>query len=245
MKIAIVGGGKMGAEIGRLATQKGIDVARVFTSADNAGGRGLTSESLVGTDVVVEFTNPVAAFDNIRAAAKAGKPIVVGTTGWEARLGEATEIVNACGTGLVHSPNFSLGLNILVRVLDTAARLVDRHEMYDVAIRETHHRGKADSPSGTALHLGRNILKTVRRKTEILAGPASGPVKPGQLHISSERVGHAVGEHTIVFDSEADTIEITHRARNRSGFAQGALVAAAWVHGRKGVFTMDDVLSTE
>ena len=246
MKIAIIGDGNMGTEVARVARQKGIEVVKIFTQAENPGGSGLTAASLSGVDVCVEFTMPSAAVDNIKGAAKAGKPIVVGTTGWGDRLPEVSAVIEACGTALVHAPNFSLGVNLLARVVESAARVFDRYELYDVAVRETHHRGKADAPSGTALALGRLILKHVRRKTEILGGePAAGPVRPAQLHVSSQRVGNVVGEHTVVFDSEADSIEITHRARNRSGFAQGALVAAAWVRGRKGVYTMDDVLMTE
>lgn len=245
MRIAIIGDGKMGTEVGRVARSEGIEVVRVFTEESNRGARGLTAESLAGVDVCVEFTIPAAAVANIQAVARAGKPIVVGTTGWYDRLSDVRKVVEERGTGLVYAPNFSLGVNILAHLLNGAARLFDRYGMYDVAIREIHHRGKADSPSGTALQLGQLVLRHVRRKTELLAGNPSGPVKPGQLHISSERVGHAVGEHTVVFDSEADTLELTHRARNRSGFAHGALAAAAWIRDRKGVYTMDDVLTTD
>jgi 4-hydroxy-tetrahydrodipicolinate reductase len=171
--------------------------------------------------------------------------VVVGTTGWYDRLDDVRRIVEAGGSALVYAPNFSIGVNLLGHLINCAAHLFDRYDMYDVAIRETHHRGKADSPSGTALHLSQLILKNIRRKTGVVAGNPDGPIKPEQLHISSERVGHAVGEHTIVFDSEADSLEFTHRAKNRSGFAHGALIAAAWVRGRKGVFTMEDVLTTE
>jgi 4-hydroxy-tetrahydrodipicolinate reductase len=245
MKIAIIGNGKMGAEVERVARAKGIDVARVFTEEENQGGRALTAQSLQGIDVCVEFTLPASAVKNIEAVAKAGKPVVVGTTGWYDRLDEVRRTVEARGTGLVYAPNFSIGVNLLGHLLHCAAHLFDKYEMYDVAIHETHHRGKADSPSGTALHLSQLILKNVRRKTEILSGNPDGPARPGQLQVSSSRVGHVVGEHAVVFDSEADTLEFIHRAKNRSGFAHGALIAAAWVRGRKGVFTMDDVLTTE
>jgi 4-hydroxy-tetrahydrodipicolinate reductase len=245
MRIAIIGNGKMGAEVGRIAREKGIEVGRVFTEGENRDGKGLTPESLEGIDVCIEFTLPAAAMKNIEAVAKAGKPVVVGTTGWYDRLDDVRRIVEARGTGLVYAPNFSIGVNLLGHILNCTAHLFDRYDMYDVAIRERHHRGKADSPSGTALHLSQLILKNIRRKTGVVAGNPDGPIKPGQLHISSERVGHAIGEHTIIFDSEADSLEFIHRAKDRSGFAHGALIAAAWVRGRKGVFTMEDVLTTE
>jgi 4-hydroxy-tetrahydrodipicolinate reductase len=245
MNIAIIGNGKMGMEVERVALAKGIAVKKVFTEENNRDGRGLTAESLRGIDVCVEFTLPESAVKNIEAAAKAGKPIVVGTTGWYDALDAVRKVVEARKTGLVYSPNFSVGVNILGHLLNCAAHLFDKYEMYDIAIRETHHRGKADSPSGTALHLSQLLLRNVRRKTAILAGNAPGTIKPGQLQISSERVGQAVGEHSVIFDSEADSLEFVHRAKNRSGFAHGALIAAAWLRDRKGVYTMEDVLTSE
>ncbi|HLF15085.1 MAG TPA: 4-hydroxy-tetrahydrodipicolinate reductase [Bacteroidota bacterium] len=245
MNIALIGNGKMGAEVERVALAKGIAVKKIFTEENNRGGRGLTAESLRGIDVCVEFTLPAAAVKNIEAVAKAGKPIVVGTTGWYDDLDAVRKIVETAKTGLVYSPNFSIGVNLFAHLLNCAAHLFDRYEMYDVAIRETHHRGKADSPSGTALHLSQLLIKNIRRKTSILAGNATGAIKQGQLHISSQRVGHAVGEHAVVFDSEADSLEFVHRTKNRSGFAHGALIAAGWIRDRQGVYTMEDVLATE
>jgi 4-hydroxy-tetrahydrodipicolinate reductase len=245
MKIAIVGNGKMGTEVARVAASKGITVEKVFQEEENRGGRALTAESLRGIDVCIDFTLPASAVRNIEAVARAGKPVVVGTTGWYDRLEAVKKTIEAAGTGMVYSPNFSLGVNLFGHLLNCAAHLFDRYEMYDVSIRETHHRGKEDSPSGTALHLSQALLKNLRRKTAILAGNPQGPVKPGEIHIVSQRVGHAVGEHAVLFDSEADSLEFIHRAKNRSGFAQGALIAAAWIRGRQGVFTMEDVLTTE
>lgn len=245
MKIAIIGNGKMGSEVARIAAARGITVGKVITEEENRGGRGITAESLAGIDVCIDFTVPAAVVKNIEAVAKAGKPVVVGTTGWYDRLDSVRKTIEAAGTGMVYSPNFSLGVNLLGHLLNCAAHLFDKYEMYDVSIRETHHRAKEDSPSGTALHLSQILLKNLRRKTAILSGNGQGPVKPGEIHIASQRVGHAVGEHAVVFDSEADSLEFIHRAKNRSGFAQGALIAAAWVRGRTGVFTMDDVLTTE
>ncbi len=245
MNIALIGNGKMGAEVARIAAARGIAVAKVFTEENNRGGAGLNAESLAGIDVCVEFTVPDAAVKNIEAAAKAGKPVVVGTTGWYDQLDAVRKVVTTAGTGLVYAPNFSPGVNILGHLLRSAALIFDRHDTYDVALRETHHRAKADSPSGTALHLGRILLDGLQRKSSLLAGNAPGPVAPGQLHISSERVGHAVGEHSVIFDSESDSLEFIHRAKNRSGFAHGALVAAEWIRNRRGVFTMEDVLTTE
>jgi len=245
MNIALIGHGKMGAEVERVAASRNVRVVKIFDIGDNPGGKALTAGTLAGVDVCVEFTVPSAAVGNIEAVAKAGLPIVVGTTGWYDQIDAVKKIIGARGTGLVYAPNFSVGVNILSHLVGRAARLFDRYDMYDAAIRETHHREKADSPSGTALHLGRILLDGIRRIEGVAAGNSDGKIPPGRMNISSTRLGTTVGEHTVAFDSEADTIELTHRAKNRSGFAHGALIAAEWIRGRKGVYTMEDVLTTE
>jgi len=245
MNIAIIGHGRMGTEVERVAIARRIPVKKIFTLENNPGGKALTAEALAGVDVCIEFSLPGAAVQNIAAVAEAGLPVVVGTTGWYDRLGEVKKIIAARGTGLVYAPNFSVGVNILSHLVDRAARLIDKYEMYDAAIRETHHRGKEDSPSGTALHLGELLLRGIGRISGVSPGNSEGRIRPGQLNISSTRVGNTVGEHSVIFDSESDTLEFSHRAKDRSGFAHGALVAAAWIRGRKGVFTMEDVLTSE
>jgi len=228
MNIALIGHGKMGAEVERVAASRNVRVVKVFDIGDNPGGKALTAGTLAGVDVCVEFTVPSAA-----------------VAGWYDQIDAVKKIIGARGTGLVYAPNFSVGVNILSHLVGRAARLIDRHDMYDAAIRETHHREKADSPSGTALHLGRILLDGIRRIEGVAAGNSDGKIPPGRMNISSTRLGTTVGEHTVAFDSEADTIELTHRAKNRSGFAHGALIAAEWIRGRKGVYTMEDVLTTE
>lgn len=245
MNIALIGHGNMGTEVERVASARGIRVKRIFTEEDNTGGSALTKDSLKGVDVCVEFTLPASAVKNIDAVSRAGKPIVVGTTGWYDHLGAVKKMIAERGTGLVYAPNFSLGINLLEHLLMCAAHLFDRYDMYDVSVREVHHRGKEDSPSGTALHISQLLLQHIRRKTGIVSGNPDGRIKPEQLHISSLRTGATVGEHAVIFDSESDTMEFTHRAKNRSGFAHGALIAAAWVRDKKGVFTMKDVLTTD
>lgn len=245
MNIALIGHGRMGEEIERVALSKGIVVDKIFTLENNHGGLALTPESLLGVDVCIEFSVPSAAVKNIEAVAKAGLPIVVGTTGWYDQLDAVKKIIGIRKTGLVYAPNFSVGINILSHLINCATHLFDRHEMYDVAIRETHHRGKEDSPSGTALHLSQILMKSMRRKNTIAAGNTDGKIRPEQLNVSSIRLGNTVGEHSVLFDSDADSLEITHRAKNRSGFAYGALIAAEWIRGKKGVYTMEDVLTTE
>jgi 4-hydroxy-tetrahydrodipicolinate reductase len=234
----------MGREIERLAAERGVAVGPVFDLANNARSAGLTRASLAGVDVAIDFSTPDACVRNIEAAAKAGVNIVVGTTGWYDELPRVRRIIRAKRTGLLYSPNFSIGMNVFARLVSDAAASFDKFPMYDAAIHETHHTAKKDSPSGTALLLARAVLDAMRRKTEILAGPARGPIKPRQLHVSSARTGSVVGTHEVLFDSEADAITLVHTAKNRTGFALGALVAAEWLSGRRGCFTMQDVLET-
>jgi len=242
MNIALIGYGKMGKEIERVAAERGVTIKKVFTSSNNSGGTGLTKHALKDVDICVDFSNPRAVVNNIEAVAEAGKNIVIGTTGWYDKLKEFEKLVNAKKIGLLYSPNFSLGMNIFYQILTSAARHFSKFDMYDVAIHETHHRGKADSPSGTALAVGQIILQHMHSKKEMLYETAHKQMKPEQLHITSTRVGHVVGAHRVLFDSEADSIELMHTAKNRNGFALGALIAAEWLKSKKGMFTMKDVL---
>jgi 4-hydroxy-tetrahydrodipicolinate reductase len=234
MKIALIGYGKMGREIDSVAREQGETVAEVF-EIDHI----VQPNALADVDVCIEFTTPDAAINNIRAAAAAGKDIVVGTTGWYEHLPEVRQIVRE--SGLLYSSNFSLGVNIFFRIVSRAAELMNKAVEYDPFIHETHHRQKADSPSGTAAHLSKLLVDRIERKKEVLADASKGKIPPATLHVSSTRAGFVVGEHIVGFDSEADRIELRHEAKNRRGFALGALAAARWLRGRKGIFTMDDI----
>ncbi|HEV8538927.1 MAG TPA: 4-hydroxy-tetrahydrodipicolinate reductase [Bacteroidota bacterium] len=243
MTVALIGYGKMGREIERVASERNLSLRTIFTSRNNPQGTGLTKQALHGVDVCIDFSTPVAVLTNIEAIAACGKNVVVGTTGWYDKLEEVKKLVKAKKIGMLYSPNFSLGMNIFSQVLTSALRYIDKFDVYDAAIQETHHAGKADSPSGTAIALGEIILQHLRCKKELLYETAHRAIKPRQLHVTSTRIGHAVGEHRVRFDSEADSIELVHTARNRAGFALGALIAAEWLKGKKGVFTMKDVLT--
>ena len=243
MKIALIGHGRMGQEIARLAEERHIGIGAVFTSRTMNEGAAITPSSLHGVDMVIDFSSPAIVVQSIEAVAAAGVNMVVGTTGWHDRIEHVKRVIADSNTGFLYSPNFSLGVNIFTRIVAEATRLFDRYPGYDVALREAHHAGKADSPSGTALALAATILRSGSRKTELLTGSPAGAVKPQQLQVSSMRAGHLTGRHDVVFDSEADTIELIHTARNRTGFALGALVAAEWLSGKKGFFTMQDVVA--
>jgi len=244
MNIALLGHGKMGKEVERVAHEKGINVKKIFTNENNLGATGLTRQSLADVDVCIDFSTPAAIIENVKAVADYGKSIVVGTTGWYDKLKDIEKIVKEKKIGLMYSPNFSLGMNIFYHILATTSHLIDKYNCYDVAIHEVHHKGKADSPSGTALTLGQIVLQNIRRKKIVLSDASHKEIKPEELHITSTRVGHVVGQHSIIFDSDADSIEMVHVAKNRAGFALGAVMAAEWLKGKKGIFTMKDVITS-
>lgn len=237
MKIAIVGSGRMGGEVECLAAEKGFEVV-----ARLARGEPITPESLWGAEVAVEFTHPDAAPEGLVALARAGVPAVSGTTGWYHRLPEVVEAVEAAGSALVYAPNFSVGIAMFLRWVKELARDLDVMPDYDVALHETHHTGKADHPSGTARLLAEAILEETARKTRWAAGPPEGVADPDTLWVTSARVGQVPGIHEITLDGPDDRIVLRHEARTRRGFARGALLAAEWIRGRKGVFTLDDLL---
>ena len=234
MKIALIGFGKMGREIDSIAREQGDTIARVFDSRN-----AVRPEALANVDVCIEFSTPEAVVSNIRAAIEAKRDIVVGTTGWDRHLPEFQNAIKE--SGLLYSANFSLGMNIFFRIAKRAAELMNQAVDYDPYVHEMHHRQKVDSPSGTALSLAQILLNGIDRKKEILARRPDGKIGPEMLHVSSTRAGSAAGTHTIGFDSDADVIELRHVAKSRRGFGLGALAAARWLRGRKGVYTMDDV----
>ncbi len=242
MNIALIGYGKMGKEVERVAKERGVKVSKIFELENNMGGLGLTKESLKHIDVCIDFSAPASVLDNIEAVVASGRNMVVGTTGWYDRIEHVRKLVKEAGVGLLYAPNFSLGINIFSQIVMDAARLLDKHAEYDVSISEVHHRAKADSPSGTALSLGSSILQTMHRKTELVSESLHGPIKPHQLHVTSTRVGSVTGRHTVLFDAESDAIELVHTAKGRAGFAIGAIVAAEWLKGKKGLYTMRDVI---
>ena len=258
MKIALIGYGKMGHMIENIATKRGNEVVATvdYVSPDakyivKSSQEGAVVISQVKPDVVIDFTHPDEAFNNIKAFLPLGMPIVVGTTGWTSRLKEVEELVKQNNNALFYAGNFSIGVNMFYRIIENASRLMAQYDEYDSAIWEAHHNQKADSPSGTALDIAKYVMKANPKKTEIVVDAFHTQPKQNQLHVSSTRVGNVPGTHTVFFDSNADSIELTHRARNREGFALGAVRASEWLY--KGIssgtlpkgrlYTMDDLLS--
>src|SRR3954447_10165755 len=226
-KLALVGYGKMGQMIERLAPGQGFEVILRLDEHNNADGAAITPEHFQGVDVAIEFSHPEVAAGNLKRLAQAGVNAVTGTTGWLKALEEVTQIVGKAGTGLVWSPNFSVGVAVFRRLVAKAAELLKNETEYGAWAWEIHHDAKLDAPSGTLLHLVKTAEEHGYNR---------------KIDVSSSRAGKHPGTHEIGFDSQADTITLRHAARSREGFALGALKAAHWVQNRKGVFTFEDVL---
>ena len=241
MKLALVGYGKMGRAIDALATERGHQVvAWIDPTLDT---KEIGTSTLGGADVAIEFTAPGVAVDNIAALAAAGVNTVVGTTGWKERLDEACAAVTAAGTGMIHAANFSLGVNLFLRLARTAARMADALSEYDLHVREAHHQHKVDHPSGTAITLAEILIEELARKESWQATLPDGAPQPQVLYVASERVGEMTGTHVLGLEGPDDRIELRHEAQSRVGFARGAVVAAEWIQGKSGVFTLDDMLA--
>jgi 4-hydroxy-tetrahydrodipicolinate reductase len=226
--LAIVGYGKMGRMIEALAPQHGFEVRVRLDIRDNAGGAGLTAEKLRGVDVAIEFSSPTTAAENVRRLAALKINTVVGTTGWYEELPSVRAAVEKSGAGVVYAPNFSVGVNLFQQIVAEAAKRFAARGEYEAWGWEMHHSQKKDAPSGTLLKLA----ETMR---------GAGYDRP--IDLSSSRAGSVPGTHEIGFDSVADTITLTHTARSREGFADGALRAARWVIGKKGLFEFQEILS--
>jgi 4-hydroxy-tetrahydrodipicolinate reductase len=238
LRLALIGYGKMGKEIERVAIDRGMEItARVDIDTPSLFVDGVRT-----ADVAVHFALPPTVAKHVEELAKLRKSIVVGTTGWQSDREKIQSLVQSSGIGLVHASNFSIGVNVFYRILKEAGSLFDRFADYDVSVHETHHKDKVDSPSGTAVSITNILLSTIKRKSEILAGSPDGKIRPEQLQVSSERIGSVVGTHNVRFDSAADSIEIVHTAKNRTGFALGAVVAAEWIKDKQGMYTFDEVL---
>jgi 4-hydroxy-tetrahydrodipicolinate reductase len=229
-RLALVGYGKMGRLIDQLAPQHGFSVALRLDGKSNRDAAGFSTENLAGVDVAIEFSTPEAAPANLIRLAHARVPTVTGTTGWTARLDDVTRAVEAAGTGLVWSPNFSIGVAVFRRLAALAAQLLKDETEYGAWAWEIHHDAKKDAPSGTL----KQLIESMQR---------SGYER--NIDVASNRAGKHPGTHEIGFDSAADTITLRHVARSREGFAHGALKAARWILGRIGVYTFEEVLFGE
>lgn len=230
MKLLLVGYGKMGRMVGGLASEYGCEVAGIVDPASAEHSAGLIDPRWDGVDVAIDFTAPDAVVGNVTALAGRGINIVLGTTGWLAREAELRALVEAAGIGVVAAPNFSTGVVLFEAIVARAAQLFEGQPAYGAYLHELHHAMKKDAPSGTALKL---------KQAMVDAGYSRS------IDVAATRVGAIPGTHTIGFDGPSESITLTHTARDRGGFARGALTAATWVAGRRGWFTMQDVLGLD
>jgi 4-hydroxy-tetrahydrodipicolinate reductase len=227
MNIAIVGYGKMGRMIERLATERGIAVTAKLDEFNNANFEGITAANFANVDVAIDFSVPSTVVGNIERIAALGVNLVVGTTGWHEHTAHVKSVVERHGIGLVWSPNYSVGVNAFFRIVEAAAKLLANEAEYEAWAWEIHHSAKKDAPSGT-------LIKLVEEMR------AAGYER--HVDVASSRAGAIPGTHEIGFDSAADTITLRHTARSREGFALGAIKAAEWVVGKKGFYEFGDVL---
>lgn len=236
MNIALIGYGKMGKTIEAIAVANGHTIG-LKIDQDNAAD--LCEQKVAGIDVAIEFTGPQSAFENVINCLSLGLPVVCGSTGWLEKYDEAKRFCEAKNGTFIYASNFSIGVNLFFEINKTLAKLMSKHSNYDVCLHEIHHTQKKDAPSGTAITLAEQVMEVLPHKTKWI-NEASNVAS--DLVITSERIDPAPGTHTITYASAIDSIEITHTAHNRKGFASGALLAAEFATSHQGIFTMKDVL---
>lgn len=237
MSIAIVGYGRMGQEIEATANEQGVKIDAIFDVKNP-----LTDLTNYSFSTAIEFTHPDAVLQNIKILAENGRNIILGTTGWYDKTNEVKAIVQQNNIGLVWGANFSIGVNIFFEMIKNSSSIFNAFEDYDVMVHEMHHKNKVDSPSGTALKIAGTIVNQIHRKDKIVSDKIEGKIEENALHVSSTRGGEIFGRHSVYFDSATDEIMISHNAKNRKGFAKGAVLASKWVFNRKGFFEFSEVI---
>ncbi|MER3470008.1 MAG: 4-hydroxy-tetrahydrodipicolinate reductase [Chitinophagaceae bacterium] len=237
MRIALIGYGKMGHMIEEVGVTRGHEIV-LKIHADNKNE--FTKENMANADVAIEFTAPDSAFLNVKRCLDFGVPIVSGSTGWNDHLQAAKDYCIEKNSAFLHASNFSVGVNIFFKVNELLAKLMATQPNYEVTVKEVHHTAKKDAPSGTAVTIAEQIMANLPRKKSWVNNKSSNA---DELSIISERIDPAPGTHYVRYTSDIDDIEIIHTAHNRKGFALGAVLAAEFIAGKKGVFTMNDVLS--
>ncbi len=230
MKIALLGYGKMGKVIERIALERGHEIVLRKSSADSF-------EGLENADVAIDFSVPDAAVSNISACLESGVPVVSGTTGWLERYADMVSLCNQKRGAFIYGSNFSLGVNLFFELNDYLAKMMAKFDQYKPSMQEIHHTQKLDKPSGTAISLAKGIIENSGYENWTLSDAAAN-----EIEIEALRTENVPGTHTVKYDSDIDSIEITHTAHSREGFALGAVIAAEWISGKTGVFTIKDVL---
>lgn len=236
MRIALIGYGKMGKLIEQIAESRSHVITAIFDSTSN-----LQEINKENTDIAIEFTKPDSAVQNIRTCVEKGIPIVVGTTGWNEDLHQTASFVSEKKGSMLHASNFSIGVNIFFELNKLLAKLMNSHPEYHASIEEIHHVQKLDAPSGTAISIAEQMINAHGNYSNWRLG--EGELANNTLSIYAKRIPEVPGTHCVTYRSDIDSISLTHEAFNRSGFATGAVIAAEWLKGKCGVFTMQDVLN--
>ena len=231
MKIALLGYGRMGKEIEKIALQRGHEIVIKST--------GENSYDITKADVAIDFSIPSSAYDNISNCINNNVPVISGTTGWLDKYNDIVDLCNEKNGAFIYASNFSLGVNVFFELNKQLAKMMSTLEQYNVSIEEIHHTKKLDAPSGTAITLAEGVIENTNKKAWELDKKTSDENIP----IKAIRTPDVPGTHTVTYNSEVDTIDIKHTAHNRQGFALGAVIAAEWLNGKTGVFTMRDVLN--
>jgi 4-hydroxy-tetrahydrodipicolinate reductase len=237
MNIAIIGYGKMGHMIEEVALQRGHEIVLKINIENTAD---FTRENISKADVAIEFTGPDSAYEDIKKCLDFGIPVVSGSTGWNEKMEEIKKYCQEKKGSFLHTSNFSIGVNIFFELNKILARLMAEQPSYNVSMKEIHHTQKKDAPSGTAVTLAEQVLHSLTNKIKWVNEETSDP---SQLSIISKRIDPAPGRHEVKYSSDVDDIEIIHTAHNRKGFALGAVMAAEYIHDKKGIFSMQEVLN--
>lgn len=245
MKIALLGYGKMGKIIEQIALDRKHEIV---LKIDKDNQHELTAENLQLADVAIEFSTPHTVLDNINHCFNAGVPVIVGTTGWYNSLPQLQEQYQQSNSAMLYGSNFSVGVNIFFHVNKILAKLMNNYPYYDVQVEEIHHTQKLDSPSGTAITIAQGIVDNLDAKKDwvnVLSADnsesAAHAVRPDEVLIESFRIDSVPGTHTVIYDSEVDSIEFKHTAHNRNGFALGAVLAAEWIKGKTGFYSVEQI----
>lgn len=233
MKIALLGYGKMGQVIERIALERGHEIVLKKDEFN-------TYDGLSTADVAIDFSVPTAAVSNISSCFNNNVPVVSGTTGWLEHYDEMAALCHEKQGGFISSSNFSLGVNIFFELNEYLAKIMSQFDSYKVSMEEIHHTQKLDAPSGTAISLAKGVIDNSNYANWTLED-----AKANQIHIEAKRIGDVPGTHTVTYDSTVDSIELKHTAHNREGFALGAVIAAEWLAGKTGIYTMKDVLNLD
>ena len=238
-KIAIIGYGAMGKELESIALEKGFQITNIF-EIDNP----LSKAPELNFDVALDFSTPESVIENIRILAENRKNIVIGTTGWYDKFDMVRNIIDKYNIGAVWGSNFSIGTQLYLNIIQHLSLLIKRMDNFDIGIEEIHHKHKKDFPSGTSINIAKTFIKELFRYNSYTTDPAEAIQDTKKIPISSLRTGEVVGIHKVILDSEYETLEFAHIAKNRRGFAVGALEAASWINNRTGLYGFEEVIST-